>query len=265
MDISRCYARTVVSRNAEPGRRGRRTRWWAALVLALAAVPSAMVLRARRAGVRARALLLRMRGEATVEERLARYEATVRARLANDLRRADVAWPPHRLWLVALKTERVLRVYVDGSDGRPRHLRDYAILGASGGVGPKLREGDRQVPEGIYRIESLNPNSLYHLALRVDYPSTDDRACAAREGRSSLGGDIMIHGNRRSVGCLAMGDEAAEDLFVLAARAGTDHVSVWMAPLDLRAHPEWTPPAETPPWMAERYRALREAMATLPP
>jgi len=243
---------------------GVRSRWWVAIALLAAAVPTAMALRSWGLGVRLRTMAQRLNGVATVEERVATYEGAVRARLAGDLQRAGVAWPPRRVWLLALKTERVLQVYVDGSDGRPRHLRDYAILGASGAAGPKLRQGDRQVPEGIYGVESLNPNSLYHLALRVDYPNAADRTCAAREGRSELGGDIMIHGNRRSVGCLAMGDQAAEDLFVLAARAGADHVAVWIAPLDLRAHPDWTPPAGTPPWMHERYRVLREAMATLP-
>ncbi len=234
------------------------------LALLAGAVPAVMALRSWGLGVRLRTTAQSLGGAATVGERVAAHEGAVRARLAGDLRRAGVAWPPRQMWLLVLKTERVLRVYVDGSDGRPRHLRDYAILGASGGVGPKLRQGDRQVPEGVYGVESLNPNSLYHLALRVDYPNAADRACAAREGRTELGGDIMIHGNRRSVGCLAMGDEAAEDLFVMAALAGSQHVAVWIAPLDLRAHPGWTPPGGTPPWMHERYRALREAMATLP-
>ena len=242
--------------------RVRRTVVFAA-VLAVA-IPAEVVLRWRGGPGIAAAIAQRLQPRATVRERVDRYEATVRARLAGDLRREGVAWPPRGVWLVALKTERVLRVYVAGADGRPRHLRDYAIRAASGGVGPKLREGDRQVPEGVYRVESLNPNSRYHLALRVDYPNADDRLHAAREGRRSLGGDIMIHGSNASVGCLAMGDEAAEDLFVLAARAGIARVRVWIAPLDLPAHPRWVAPTGTPEWMVARYRALRAAMATLP-
>lgn len=228
----------------------------------MAVVAATVALASRTLAVRR--LVQRLRGGSTVAQQVARYEPAVRARLSGDLRRAGVAWPPRQLWLVAYKAERVMRVYAAGDDGRPRHLRDYAILGASGGAGPKLREGDRQVPEGLYRVASLNPDSLYHLALRVGYPSADDRSAAARDGRSRLGGDIMIHGGDRSSGCLAMGDEAAEDLFALAALAGVEQVAVWIAPLDLRAHPDWTPPRATPPWMAERYRALREALATLP-
>src|SRR5690606_4961 len=98
-----------------------------------------------------------------------------------------------------------------------RFVRALPVLAASGRVGPKLQYGDYQVPEGFYRIEALNPNSRFHLALRVNYPNAFDRAEAAREGRTHLGGDIMIHGSNASVGCLAMGDVVSEDLFVLAA------------------------------------------------
>jgi len=93
---------------------------------------------------------------------------------------------------------------------------------------------NRQIPEGIYRIESLNPNSRYHLALRLDYPNAMDRAWAVEDGRAALGGDIMIHGRDVSIGCLAMGDQAAEDLFVLAADAGWDKAEVVLSPVDLR-------------------------------
>ena len=83
------------------------------------------------------------------------------------------------------------------------------ILAASGVSGPK-REGDKQVPEGFYRIELLNPNSRYHLSLRVNYPNADDLERARQDGRalSTLGGDIMIHGGSASIGCLALGDPA---------------------------------------------------------
>lgn len=81
-------------------------------------------------------------------------------------------------------------------------------------------------PEGVYVIEWLNPNSRYHLSMRVSYPNAWDRQEATRENRTQLGGDIMIHGSNASIGCLAMGDEAAEDLFILAARTGISHVDV---------------------------------------
>ena len=82
-----------------------------------------------------------------------------------------------------------------------RMCNSIPVLGMSGKLGPKLGEGDRQVPEGIHRVESLNPNSLYHLALRVGYPNEEDRKHAAQEGRTNLGSDIMIHGKNSSIGC----------------------------------------------------------------
>ncbi len=72
-----------------------------------------------------------------------------------------------------LKQERRVELYAQNSvaESSWRFIRSYPILAASGHLGPKLREGDWQVPEGIYAVESLNPNSHYHLALHVDYPT----------------------------------------------------------------------------------------------
>ena len=148
--------------------------------------------------------------------------------------RLDVAraYPPRRVTLVGLKAERTLQVWVSGDNGKWTHLCDYPIVGMSGVLGPKLKEGDMQVPEWLYRVESLNPNSLYHLALRVNYPNSQDRLWGKQDGRSELGSDIMIHEKACSIGCLAMGDEAAEDLFVLAAETGVDNVSIILSPVD---------------------------------
>lgn len=107
-----------------------------------------------------------------------------------------------------------MEVYGIDQKSSNRFLFAYHILAASGTVGPKLREGDEQVPEGIYSISGLNPNSQFHLSLRVDYPNTNDRQQAQLESRTNLGQDIMIHGRAASIGCLALGDEAAEDLFI---------------------------------------------------
>jgi hypothetical protein len=80
---------------------------------------------------------------------------------------AGLDYPAASLAFVAIKDERRLEVYARASEGDAwRHVRDYPVLAASGRAGPKLRQGDRQVPEGVYRIELLNPNSRYHLSLR---------------------------------------------------------------------------------------------------
>lgn len=202
-------------------------------------------------------------GKHTVAGRVAEYGPAVRARLAADFQRVGVTWPPAKVTLVGLKQERGLEVWVADADRRFRLLKTYPILAASGKTGPKLREGDWQVPEGLYAIESLNPNSLYHLALRVNYPSPEDRAIAQGEQRTNLGGDIMIHGSNASVGCLAMGDEAAEDLFVLAAETGIANLAVILSPVDFRIRDLPADHSPLPTWVHERYARIKAALNTL--
>lgn len=204
----------------------------------------------------------RLRGEKTVAQRLEQYGPAARARLQPYFAQAHLTYQPAQVTLVGLKAERRLDVYARDR-GPWRFIRSYDILGASGKPGPKLCEGDRQVPEGVYRIDSLNPNSLYHLALRLDYPNAYDRARAAEEGRGKLGGDIMIHGSTGSVGCLAMGDVAAEDLFVLAADVGVDRIRVVMAPHDLRKRAA-TADARQPAWTGDLYRRIERELRALP-
>jgi len=207
------------------------------------------------------ALTTRIHGRHTVDDPLAQYGTTARERMRPYFDRAAVPYPPQHLVLVGVKQDRQLLVYVGDKSGEARFIRSYPVLGASGELGPKLREGDRQVPEGIYRIELLNPNSLFHLSLRIGYPNEFDRARAKEEGRTNLGGDIMIHGGRVSVGCLAMGDEAAEELFVLAAEAGIANIEVILCPVDFRRRE--MPPADhvLPKWTDELYGKVRERIA----
>lgn len=198
----------------------------------------------------------------TVADRLEEYGEPVRKRLEPDFAKAGVPYPPSRVVLAVFKDEKVLHVYAAGPDGALKHVRRYAVLAASGVQGPKLREGDNQVPEGLYGIESLNPNSLFHLSLRVGYPNEFDRAHARADGRAKLGGDIMIHGNAVSIGCVAVGDEGAEDLFVLAARTGLEHVRVILSPVDFRRSTART--AGLPSWTPELYRSVAAEVAKLP-
>jgi hypothetical protein len=156
----------------------------------------------------------------TVQDRVQEYGAAAAQRWAPFFKRAEISYPPRAITFIGLKQEKLLEVWAAGTKGSFRFIRSYPILAASGKLGPKLRQGDKQVPEGLYRIESLNPNSSYHLSLRVNYPNEDDRERAKAEGRTNLGGDIMIHGRAVSIGCLAMGDEAAEDLFVFGGPYG---------------------------------------------
>jgi hypothetical protein len=201
----------------------------------------------------------------TVAERLTQFGEAARARWKPGFDKAQVPYPPAAVKFLALKTEKVLEVYAIDRSGRPHWIRSYPILAASGVPGPKLEEGDGQVPEGIYPIESLNPNSRFHVALRVGYPNAFDRSQAERDGRTKLGGDIMIHGSSVSVGCLAMGDEAAEDLFVLAADTGVPNVTVIIAPVDFRAGKTVPKVVNLPDWSSILYSQIKVQLAKLPP
>lgn len=202
----------------------------------------------------------------TIDERVAQYGSSARAGLLPLFAAAGVPYPPARFLLLGLKLERELQLYAAGPTQPLTFIRSFAILGASGELGPKLLEGDRQVPEGVYAIDYLNPNSIAHLSLALGYPNAFDRAHADEDGRESaiLGGEIMIHGGSGSVGCIAVGDQAAEVLFVLAADAGYQRGVVVVSPVDFRrnALPDgYIPPT---PWSPQLYAWLRKVLATLP-
>lgn len=190
------------------------------------------------------------------------YNLDARARLAPYFKHAGVAYPPRRLAILAFKDERRLAVWA-GDEKSWRFVRAYPILAASGHAGPKLREGDYQVPEGLYRIAYLNPASSYHLSMKVDYPNAFDRRQAALEHRTRLGGDIFIHGKNVSIGCIAIGDRAIEELFTLVGDTGLSRTRVIIAPADLRVT---RPPmrADSPSWVATLYAGITKALADFP-
>jgi hypothetical protein len=201
----------------------------------------------------------------TVASRVAQFGDTVRERLLPEFEKAGVPYPPSAFTLAAFKDQKTLELYAANAEGRPIAIRSYRVLAASGGPGPKLREGDCQVPEGVYAVENLNPNSRFHLALRVNYPSPEDRRRAQEENRGSLGSDIMIHGGASSIGCLAVGDRAAEDLFILAALTGVRNITLILAPTDFRENPNFTIPPGAPAWTESRYEQMKKALEPLQP
>jgi len=200
---------------------------------------------------------LEMTGRRSVDDVVHTYGEAAMARLRPALEAAGFAPDlPESIAFVGLKEEKSLELWGRHRDGAWRLIKRYPVLAASGVKGPKLKEGDRQVPEGRYPITFLNPNSRYHLSLRVGYPSAEDRRIAAAEGRDDLGGDIMIHGRDLSIGCLAMGDPAIEEIFVLAAKVGLDDMEILLLPHDLRQRPA----ADRRPWVQARYDALSQAV-----
>ncbi len=208
----------------------------------------------------------------TVQDRLDQYAEQVRARLRPAFRRRGLEYPPTQIALLAFKQERRLELWAkhDGPDVRWTRIKTYPFTAFSGVLGPKLREGDLQIPEGVYRVSALNPNSRYHLSLKINYPNRFDLQYARQEGRRFPGTNIFLHGRDRSVGCVALGDRAIEELFVLAAGVGNDSVRVIIAPYDFRRLVPGRPPVAvpgslSPRWLPQLYTQIRLALSPFRP
>lgn len=118
------------------------------------------------------------------------------------------------VFMRVFKEEMQLEVWVKGAE-KFELFRTYRVAACSGRLGPKLREGDRQAPEGFYYVTPgrMNPNSRYHLSFNLGYPNEYDR------GHGRTGSALMVHGNRVSIGCFAMTDEKIEEIYALADAA----------------------------------------------
>lgn len=196
----------------------------------------------------------------TVADRIEQYGDKVVENLNPLFQNAKVNFPPEKVTLVFYKDTKYLELY-GGNENNLKLIKTYEVLAASGKEGPKLKEGDMQVPEGIYTIEALNPNSTFHLSLRLNYPNDFDKEKAKQENREKLGGDIMIHGNKVSIGCIAIGDEAAEELFILAAKSNWTTWKIILTPTDLRKNKRKESPIT---WIKELDKNILENLKTLP-
>jgi murein L,D-transpeptidase YafK len=110
------------------------------------------------------------------------------------------------------KQESELEVWKKDNSGRMALLKTFPICRWSGDLGPKIREGDRQAPEGFYTITPglMNPASQYHLAVNIGFPNAYDKA------NDRSGAFLMIHGDCSSRGCYAMTDEQIAEIYALA-------------------------------------------------
>ena len=199
----------------------------------------------------------------TVEQVIKSYGPSARRKWKTRFEKAVVNYPPQELVLVGLKDEESLLVFASDAESGIKKICEFPILGTSGTTGPKLKEGDFQMPEGFYKISSFNPNSLYHLALRVDYPNAEDRKHGLEDGRKKLGGDIMIHGKDCSIGCLAMGDSAIEELFTLVYDTGRAKTRVVLAPCDLTTKRPVIDMKKQPVWLPDLYKRLKNELSIL--
>jgi hypothetical protein len=200
----------------------------------------------------------------TVEAVIDMYGASMRQTLTPIFAMHNIPYPPKRMTWIGLKEEKLLLLFAPDMTGKMKHVLTYPIIGTSGVSGPKLREGDKQVPEGFYGITRFRPVVLAHLGLEVGYPNPEEKKHAAREHRTMLGGDIMIHGHFYSTGCLAMGDPAIEELFVMAHDVSPKNIQIILAPCNLAVREPQVDLKKQPSWVPQLYERLRNELRKYP-
>lgn len=124
------------------------------------------------------------------------------------------------IFIRAFKKEAQLEVWAKNhSESVFKLVRTYPICASSGELGPKRKQGDSQVPEGFYEIDRFNPSSNYYLSLGLNYPNASDKILGEK---GNYGGDIFIHGNCVTIGCMPLTDDKIKEVYLMAvdARSG---------------------------------------------
>ena len=196
----------------------------------------------------------------TIESIIKKYNTQVFKSLNNNFTETEINPSSYEVAILAFKKEQILEVYVRKTvNSNWKFLKKYSFTAFSGNIGPKLNNGDRQIPEGIYKMEYLNPNSLYHLSIKVSYPNSFDKEKAGKDGRLDLGGDIMIHGKNVTIGCIPIGDKNIEELFILAAKANNKNFPIIIAPQDFRVNRSF-PKVDSIDWENELYTNIENEL-----
>lgn len=140
---------------------------------------------------------------------------------------AGLSYPVGEVYLRAFKKEKVLELWAGEAKKPLKLVKSYPFCAASGELGPKRREGDLQVPEGFYELQSFNPQSNFHLSLQVSYPNASDRVLSDPK---KPGGAIYIHGNCASIGCIAIEDGPIEEVYLFALDAKVRRIPIHIFP-----------------------------------
>lgn len=176
-------------------------------------------------------------GQMAFEELPVRFSKTnsafsrVSDTIANEFRAKGLEWPARFMFIRAFKHEKQLEVWVKNDFTEAFQLfKIYKVCATSGTFGPKRKEGDKQIPEGFYYINEFKPNSNYHLALGLNYPNASD---VILSDQVKPGGDIYIHGNCVTIGCLPLTDSLIEQVYYLSTvvkEQGQDFIPVHIYP-----------------------------------
>lgn len=133
------------------------------------------------------------------------------------LTKAGIDTTHFEMFIRVFKQEEKLEVWAKSNNvSQYKLVETYAICQSSGVLGPKRKQGDGQVPEGFYHVGSFNPQSEFYLALGVSYPNKSD---IIKGDKTDPGGDIMIHGNCVTIGCMPLTDDKIKEVYIMAVEA----------------------------------------------
>ena len=163
-----------------------------------------------------------------------------------------------RIYIRAFKKEEELEIWMtNAGEKKFKLLETFPFCRSSGVLGPKDKEGDLQIPEGCYLVDRFNPASKFHLSLGINYPNKADRK---RSDANSLGGDIFIHGNCVTIGCIPISDDFIKELYVLAVEAknsGQNKIPVHIFPGRFNAE-NWDSVVEANPHLESFWFQLKQ-------
>jgi murein L,D-transpeptidase YafK len=138
------------------------------------------------------------------------------------------------IYIRAFKSEKKLQLWgKNKSDDRFSLIKTYDVCATSGKLGPKRKQGDGQIPEGFYHIDRFNPYSSFYLSLGINYPNRSDRILG---NKKNPGGDIFIHGDCVTIGCLPITDQEIKELYIFCVEAknnGQNKIPVHIFPSEL--------------------------------
>jgi murein L,D-transpeptidase YafK len=182
-------------------------------------------------------------------ERVREVRTRIEPSLKQELATAQFALGDH-VFIRIFKEERELELWIKPKSATQFKLwKTWPIAAMSGHLGPKLKEGDQQAPEGFYAVnaKAMNPQSDYHLSFNIGYPNDFDQA------QARTGSLIMVHGKNMSIGCFAMTDPVIEQIYLIVEAAlnhGQATVPVHIFPFRMTDERMAQAETEGTPWLA---------------
>ncbi len=148
-------------------------------------------------------------------------------------RTKGITFPPKDIYLRTFKFDKEMELWATNGEVYTL-IKTYEICKVSGELGPKREQGDYQIPEGIYQLEHFNPASSFHLSMKVNYPNESDRILG---NRNNLGGDIFIHGECVTIGCIPLENEPIKELYWLSVltKAAGGNIPIHIFPFKMDA------------------------------